>query len=89
MHEMDQLLKAMKLRSTSRFLFPSLYSNEKPIAYSTVAHQLRHLCKSTMMKHVTLHGLRSFFVTQCRQAGITDADIAALIGDKSGPMIIA
>jgi len=87
--EMDQLLKAMKLRATSRYLFPSLYSNEKPIPYSTVAHQLRHLCKSTKMKHVTLHGLRSFFVTQCRQAGITDADIAALIGDKSGPMIIA
>lgn len=28
-------------------------------------------------------------MTQCRQAGLTAADIAALIGDKSGPAIIA
>ena len=39
--------------------------------------------------HVTPHGLRSFFVTQARQSGLTDAEIAALIGDKSGPAIIA
>jgi len=41
------------------------------------------------MKHVTPHGLRSYFVTQCRQSGLTDAEIAMLIGDKSGPAIIS
>jgi hypothetical protein len=35
------------------------------------------------------HGLRSYFVTQARQSGLTDAEIASLIGDKSGPAIIA
>ena len=41
------------------------------------------------MHYVTLHGLRSFFVTQCRESGLPDTEIAALIGDKSGPAIIA
>src|SRR5439155_23033681 len=35
------------------------------------------------------HGLRSYFVTQCRQSGLTDAEIAMLIGDKTGPALIA
>ena len=39
--------------------------------------------------HVTPHGLRSYFVTQARQSGLTDAEIAMLIGDKTGPAIIA
>jgi hypothetical protein len=38
---------------------------------------------------VTPHGLRSYFVTQARQSGLTDAEIAQLIGDKTGPFIIA
>ena len=39
--------------------------------------------------HVTPHGLRSFFVTQAREAGFSDAEIAMMIGDKTGPAIIA
>ena len=38
---------------------------------------------------MTPHGLRSYFVTQARQSGLTDAEIAMLIGDKTGPAIIA
>jgi hypothetical protein len=57
--------------------------------YDTDAHQLRELCLSTPMKYVTLHGLRSYFVTQSRQSGLLDSEIAALIGDKSGAAIIA
>ena len=41
------------------------------------------------LSHVTPHGLRSYFVTQARQNGLTDAEIAALVGDRSGPAIIA
>jgi hypothetical protein len=33
--------------------------------------------------------LRSYFVTQGRQSGLSDAEIAMLIGDKTGPAIIA
>ncbi len=35
------------------------------------------------------HGLSSYFVTQARQSGLADVDIAMLIGDKTGPAIIA
>ena len=87
--EMESLLKDMKARSTSRYLFPSPEDPNKSIAYSTVAHALRSLCLSMKLKYVTCHGLRSYFVTQCRQSGLTDAEIAMLIGDKSGPAIIA
>ena len=46
-------------------------------------------CHVFRMGHVTPHGLRSYFVTQCRQSGLTDAEIAMLIGDKTGPALIA
>jgi integrase len=46
-------------------------------------------CKKLGLGRVTPHGLRSYFVTQARQSGLTDAEIAALIGDKTGPAIIA
>jgi integrase len=39
--------------------------------------------------HVTPHGLRSYFVTQARQSGLNDAEIAMLIGSKTGPSLIA
>jgi len=45
--------------------------------------------KPLAIDHVTPHGLRSHFVTQARQSGLSDAEIAMLIGAKSGPAIIA
>ena len=87
--EMEQLLKQMQTRVRSDLLFPSVLDTNKPLAYPTPAKKLSSLCHSTQMRYVTLHGLRSFFVTQCRESGLPDTEIAALIGDKSGPAIIA
>ncbi len=87
--EMEQLLKQMQTRVRSDLLFPSTLDANKPLAYPTLASRLSKLCRSTQTRYVTLHGLRSFFVTQCRESGLPDAEIAALIGDKSGPAIIA
>ena len=87
--EMEQLLKQMQTRVRSDLLFPSELDAGKPLAYPTLASRLTLLCRSTLSRHVTLHGLRSFFVTQCRESGLPDTEIAALIGDKSGPAIIA
>ena len=87
--EMEQLLKQMQARARSDLLFPSVLDANKPLPYPTVAFGLARLCRSQKMRHVTLHGLRSFFVTQCRESGLPDTEIAALIGDKSGPAIIA
>jgi integrase len=87
--EMEQLLKLMQTRIRSDLLFPSVLDASKPLAYPTLAKRLSKLCRSTQSRYVTLHGLRSFFVTQCRESGLPDTEIAALIGDKSGPAIIA
>lgn len=87
--EMEMLLREMQTRARSHLLFPSDLDVNRPLPYPTIAVKLRRLCRSTGMRYVTLHGLRSFFVTQCRESGLPDTEIAALIGDKSGPAIIA
>jgi integrase len=87
--EMEQLLKQMQTRIRGDLLFPSVMDASKPLAYPTLAKRLSKLCRSTQSRYVTLHGLRSYFVTQCRESGLPDAEIAALIGDKTGPAIIA
>lgn len=87
--EMEQLLRQMKARAASHLLFPSPLDAKKPVSYPTVAGAVSRLCRSLEIRYITLHGLRSFFVTQCRESGLPDTEIAALIGDKSGPAIIA
>jgi integrase len=87
--EMETLLHEIQARARSHLLFPSDTDVNQPLPYSVIAPRLSRLCRSTGMRYVTLHGLRSFFVTQCRESGLPDTEIAALIGDKSGPAIIA
>lgn len=89
LREMEALLKDMKSRATSDLLFPSPFDPKQPRDPSAVRHRIASACKSLGIHHVTPHGLRSYFVTQARQSGLTDAEIAALIGDKTGPAIIA
>ena len=38
---------------------------------------------------MTPHALRSYFVTRAGESGLSDAEIAMLIGEKTGPAIIA
>jgi integrase len=87
--EMEALLRRMRERTTSRLLFPSPYQPDTPRAGSAVRNRLTAACRALGLRHVTPHGLRSYFVTQARQSGLSDADIAMLIGDKTGPAIIA
>ena len=87
--ELEALLRAMQKRSTSHLLFPSPFDPEKARDASAVAHRIGKACKELGLGHVTPHGLRSYFVTQARQSGLSDAEVAMLIGDKSGPAIIA
>jgi hypothetical protein len=54
-----------------------------------VRRRIKAACAKLKLGLVTPHGLRSYFVTQARQSGLTDADIAMLIGDKTGPAIIS
>jgi len=54
-----------------------------------IRHRLNAACKPLDLGHVTPHGLRSYFVTRARESRLSDAEIAMLIGDKTGPAIIA
>ena len=87
--DLETLLLEMKERAASALLFPSPFDGSKPREASAVRHRLLAACKEEKLRRVTPHGLRSYFVTQARQCGLTDAEIAALIGDKTGPAIIA
>jgi integrase len=87
--EMETLLRGMQTRASSHLLFPSPFDLNKPRELSAVGHRIGAACKALGIGHVSPHGLRSYFVTQCRQSGLTDAEIAMLIGDKTGPALIA
>lgn len=87
--ELEKVLRGMQTRARSFLLFPSPHDAEKPRDASKVNGWLNRATKALGLAHVTPHGLRSYFVTQARQSGLTDAEIAMLIGDKTGPAIIA
>jgi integrase len=87
--ELEQLLREMQRRSRNHLLFPSPLNPEQPREQCAVNRRITAACKALGLPHVTPHGLRSYFVTQARQSGLTDAEIAMLIGDKTGPAIIA
>lgn len=90
--ETAALLRDMQSRGEcdpADLLFPSPFNPKKPRDVSAIRHRITAACKKLEIGHVTPHGLRSYFVTQARQSGLTDAEIAALIGDKTGPAIIA
>jgi integrase len=87
--ELETLLRDMETRATSGLLFPSPLNPSKPRQKRKVNCRIAAACKALKLRHVTPHGLRSYFVTQARQSGLTDAEIAMLIGDKSGPALIA
>ncbi len=87
--EMDTLLRDMRKRAASHLLFPSPFEPDKSRDGAAFNHRLTAACRALGIGHVTPHGLRSYFVTQARASGLSDAEIAMLIGDKTGPAIIA
>lgn len=87
--EMETLLHEMQKRAKSHLLFPSPFDPNQKRDASAIRHRLTAACRALGLGHVTPHGLRSYFVTQARQSGLSDAEIAMLIGDKTGPAIIA
>ena len=87
--EMEALLRAMQKRATSHLLFPSPFDPNKLRDASAIRHRLTAACRALGLRHATPHGMRSYFVTQARESGLSDAEIAMLIGDRTGAMIIA
>jgi integrase len=89
LREMEALLRDMRKRATSYLLFPSPFEPGKSADTSAIRRRLTDACQKLDIGHVTPHGLRSYFVTRARESGLSDAEIAMLIGDKTGPAIIA
>ena len=97
--ELETLLRGMQGRANGELLFPSPHDPKKPRDKARVNRRITAAIAALnktaeqdgtpKLGHVTPHGLRSYFVTQARQSGLTDAEIAMLIGDKTGPSIIA
>jgi integrase len=87
--ELRVLLRDMQKRATNHLLFPSRLGGTEPEDDDVVRRRLTAACEALGIGHVTPHGLRSYFVTQARQSGLTDAEIAMLIGDKTGPSLIS
>jgi integrase len=87
--EMEALLRAMQKRAKGYLLFPSPFDPNQKRDASAIRHRLTATCRALGLAHVTPHGLRSYFVTQARESGLSDAEIAMLIGDRTGPAIIA
>jgi integrase len=79
----------MQKRSAGHLLFPSPFDPNAVRDASAIRHRLSAACRSLGIGHVTPHGLRSYFVAQARQSGLSDAEIAMLIGEKTGPAIVA
>jgi integrase len=78
-----------KRKATGECLFPSPFGPSKTRDDSCFRRCLAHACKELKLPDFTPQGLRSYFVTQARQSGLSDAEIAQLIGDKTGPTLIA
>jgi len=87
--ELAALLRRMKRKAKSDLLFPSPFNPATPRDASSFRRRLAQAARACGLSHVTPQGLRSYFVTQARQSGLTDAEIAQLIGDKTGPSLIS
>jgi integrase len=87
--ELRRLLRRMKRTATGNLLFPSPFNSAVPRDGSAFRRRLAQAAKACHLPHVTPQGLRSYFVTQARQSGLTDAEIAQLIGDATGPELIS
>jgi integrase len=68
---------------------PSPRRKTAPVSKQGMGHALAAACEALEIPHRTPHGLRAYYVTVRRSQGISDGQIAAEIGDKTGPSIIS
>jgi integrase len=87
--ELEVLLRRMEKEAKSELMFPSPFDRTLPRDSSSYRRRLTQAAATCCLPHVTPQGLRSYFVTQARQSGLTDAEVAQLIGDKTGPVLIS
>lgn len=59
----------------------------RPLRLTALTSRLADVCKRLGLPHRTAHGLRAYYVTVWRSQGKTDAEVAALIGDRTVSLI--
>lgn len=70
----------------SPWFFPGEIEGQ-PLEKNAINRALSRTCKALKLKHVSPHGLRSFYVTKRRSDGLLDSQIAAEIGDQDVALI--
>lgn len=73
---------------TSPWYFPSPEDPTQPVGETALTHALARVCLAMDLPKKTSHGLRSFRVNVLRGEGLTDPEVAILIGHKSGGKLI-
>lgn len=73
----------------SPWFFPSPYDETRHVDSTALIHALKRISPLVSKGKRTAHGLRAFFVTVRRSQGISDAQVAAEIGDATGAAIVA
>lgn len=68
---------------------PHRFSFDEPVSHCSLNNALVRVTKKLGLPHRHTHALRAFFVTVRRSQGVSDAQIAAEIGDVTGATIIA
>jgi integrase len=71
----------------SYWWFPSLQNHTKPCDLRSLGRAMTRVAPLVCGAHRTPHGLRAFYVTVRRSQGVSDAQIAAEIGDKTTSLI--
>lgn len=89
-----QCLAALSAWRTRRYpaspwFFPSPYDETRHVDATALIHALTRIGPLVSKAKRTAHGLRAFFVTVRRSQGISDAQVAAEIGDSTGAAIVA
>jgi len=87
--ELGALLRRMEKEAKGDLMFPAPFDPTTPRDDSSYRRRLAQAATACGLSHVTPQGLRSYYVTQARQSGLTDAEVAQLIGDITGPTLIA
>ena len=80
--------KGQRRQARSPFFVPGRLP-DAPMDATALTHALERAGAVVAKAHRTSHGLRAYYVTMRRSEGIADGQIAAEIGDRSGPAIIS
>jgi len=80
-----KLLKELKIKSKSRFVFSIEEKGCEPRVLTYHFHQIRRLIK---LEDIHFHQLRHTFATRCLEANIGVASVSALLGHSSTKMTL-